>query len=79
MTKLSPRRYVGQMMGIWFLASAVGNLIAGLVGGQVDQKLEQMPKLFTATTAALVVAAILLALLAIPIRRMMQNQTEQAT
>ncbi len=80
MTKLSPRRYVGQMMGIWFLASAVGNLIAGLVGGQVDpEKLEQMPKLFTATTAALVVAAILLALLAIPIRRMMQNQTEQAT
>src|SRR5690606_4982815 len=32
MTKLSPRKYVGQMMGIWFLASALGNLIAGLVG-----------------------------------------------
>ena len=30
MTKLSPRKYVGQMMGIWFLATAVGNLIAGL-------------------------------------------------
>lgn len=27
------RKYVGQMMGIWFLASSVGNLIAGLVGG----------------------------------------------
>jgi POT family proton-dependent oligopeptide transporter len=74
MTKLSPRRYVGQMMGIWFLASAVGNLIAGLVGGHVDpNKLEQMPQLFTATTASLVVSAIALGLLAIPIRRMMQK------
>ena len=45
MTKLSPRKYVGQMMGIWFLASAVGNLIGGLVGGNVDpEKLEQMPQ-----------------------------------
>ena len=74
MTKLSPRRYVGQMMGIWFLASAVGNLIGGLVGGHVDpEKLDQMPWLFTITTASLIISAIVLALLAIPIRRMMQN------
>jgi POT family proton-dependent oligopeptide transporter len=74
MTKLSPRRYVGQMMGIWFLASALGNLIAGLVGGSVDpEKLEQTPKLFTGTTIALIVSAIVLAVLAIPISRMMKN------
>ena len=74
MTKLSPRKYVGQMMGIWFLASAVGNLIGGLVGGHVDpEKLEQMPQLFTTTTASLMIAAVVLALLAIPIRRMMAN------
>ncbi|HEX2778710.1 MAG TPA: peptide MFS transporter [Gemmatimonadaceae bacterium] len=74
MTKLSPRKYVGQMMGIWFLATSVGNLIAGLVGGHVDpEKLEQTPQLFTATTAALVGAAILLALLIVPIRRMMAS------
>ena len=74
MTKLSPRRYVGQMMGIWFLASAVGNLIGGLVGGHVDpEKLEQMPTLFTTTTISLVISAVVLALLAIPISRMMRN------
>jgi POT family proton-dependent oligopeptide transporter len=74
MTKLSPRRYVGQMMGIWFLASSLGNLIAGLVGGHVDpENLEQMPQLFTTTTISLMVAAVILALLAIPIRRMMAN------
>lgn len=78
MTKLSPRRYVGQMMGIWFLASAIGNLIGGLVGGHVDpEKLEQMPQLFTTTTISLVIAAIVLALLAIPIRKMMQSATTQ--
>lgn len=79
MTKLSPRRYVGQMMGIWFLAASIGNLVAGLVGGSVDpEKLEQTPMLFTYTTGALVVSAIILGLLAIPIARMMRNVDEQA-
>ncbi len=77
MTKLSPRRFVGQMMGVWFLATAVGNLIAGLVGGSVDpEKLEQTPILFTGTTIALVVSAIVLGLLAIPIARMMKDQPD---
>ena len=72
MTKLSPRKYVGQMMGIWFLASALGNLIGGRVGGHVDpEKLDQMPKLFTTTTISLMVAATVLLLLIVPIRRMM--------
>jgi POT family proton-dependent oligopeptide transporter len=72
MTKLSPRKYVGQMMGIWFTASALGNLVAGLVGGHVDpEKLEQMPQLFTTTTISLFASAAVLALLSIPIRRMM--------
>jgi proton-dependent oligopeptide transporter, POT family len=74
MTKLSPRKYVGQMMGIWFLATSVGNLIAGLVGGNVDpEKLEQMPKLFMGTAGALAIAAIVIALLIVPIRRMMAS------
>ncbi len=72
MTKLSPRKYVGQMMGIWFLASAVGNLIGGLVGGNVDpEKLDQMPKLFTLTTISLFAATLILAALIVPVRRMM--------
>jgi proton-dependent oligopeptide transporter, POT family len=78
MTKLSPRRYVGQMMGIWFLAASLGNLVAGLVGGSVDpEKLEQTPMLFTYTTAALVLSAIVLALLAIPISKMMNSVDEE--
>ncbi|MBU6365237.1 MAG: peptide MFS transporter [Gemmatimonadetes bacterium] len=73
MTTLSPRRYVGQMMGIWFLAASVGNLVAGLVGGHVDpSKLEQTPAVFMGTAVALFVATAVLGALIIPIRRMMQ-------
>jgi POT family proton-dependent oligopeptide transporter len=74
MTKLSPRRYVGQMMGVWFLAASLGNLVAGLVGGNVDpEQLEQAPMLFTWTAVALFASALLCALLVVPIRRMMTN------
>jgi POT family proton-dependent oligopeptide transporter len=74
MTKLAPRRYVSQMMGIWFLASALGNLIGGRVGGHVDpEKLDQMPQLFTTTTISLMVAAAVIGLLVIPIRKMMAS------
>ena len=74
MTKLSPRKYVGQMMGIWFLAASLGNLIAGLVGGNVDpEQLQEAPALFTWTAVALFAAAGVLALLTVPIRRMMGN------
>jgi POT family proton-dependent oligopeptide transporter len=77
MTKLSPRRYVGQMMGVWFLATSLGNLIAGLVGGNVNpQDLAQTPKLFTLTAASLLVAGVALAALIVPIRNMMARQTD---
>jgi POT family proton-dependent oligopeptide transporter len=79
MTKLSPRRYVGQMMGIWFLASSIGNLIGGLVGRYVDpEKLEQMPTLFSATAGALIGAAVIIGLLAIPIRKMLSEVDQHA-
>jgi proton-dependent oligopeptide transporter, POT family len=74
MTKLSPRKYVGQMMGIWFIAASLGNLIAGLVGGQVDpEALEQTPQLFVGTSVALFVSALVLALMIKPIKRMMES------
>jgi POT family proton-dependent oligopeptide transporter len=36
MTKLAPRSRVSQMMGIWFVAAALGNLFAGLMAGQIE-------------------------------------------
>jgi proton-dependent oligopeptide transporter, POT family len=78
MTKLAPRKFVGQMMGVWFMAAALGNLIAGLVGGNVDpENLEQMPILFQRTAMSLFVATLVLGLLIVPIRRMMRESTVQ--
>lgn len=74
MTKLAPRQYVGQMMGIWFLAASVGNLVAGLVGGRVDPtKLEQTPLVFSGTAIALFASTVILGVLIIPIRKMMDG------
>jgi len=36
MTKLAPESRVGQMMGVWFVAAALGNLFAGLIAGQLE-------------------------------------------
>jgi POT family proton-dependent oligopeptide transporter len=46
-TKLAPARFVGQMMGVWFLASSLGKLTAGLIAGGFDpDNLAAMPGRF---------------------------------
>lgn len=74
-TKLAPHRFVGQMMGVWFMSIALGNLVAGLIGGNVDpEKLAQMPMLFERTAIALLVGGILCGALVFPLRKMMGNR-----
>jgi POT family proton-dependent oligopeptide transporter len=47
-SRYSPKRYVGQMFGLWFLASAIGGVLAGLLGGEAtDGGLESMSPIFT--------------------------------
>src|ERR1700674_1285221 len=36
-TKLAPRGRVGEMMGVWFISIALGDLIAGLVAGHMGE------------------------------------------
>ncbi|MBM4193036.1 MAG: peptide MFS transporter [Gemmatimonadetes bacterium] len=80
MTVLAPKRYVGQMMGVWFMATALGNLIAGLVGGHIDpERLELMPQLFSRTAMSLFIMTAVFAVLIVPIRKMMRSAgTENA-
>jgi POT family proton-dependent oligopeptide transporter len=50
-TKLAPPKYVSRMMGTWFLGTAIGNTIAGLVGGQfAEAKAPEMPHIFLVMT-----------------------------
>ena len=70
-TKLSPQRFVGQMMGIWFLATALGNLFAGLVAGQFDdQAVAQMPDLFMNVVYYTVIPGVILLVVAMPIHKL---------
>ena len=46
-SKLSPPRYLGQMMGLFVLTYSMGNIVAGLLAGGFDpENVEQMPDLF---------------------------------
>ena len=64
MTKLSPALIRGQMMGLWCAAIALGNLMAGLISGEMfTNSIEHLPGLFFKCVIALLLgAAILLAL-----------------
>ena len=47
-SRYSPKRYVGQMFGLWFLASAIGGVLAGLLGGEAtDGGLSSMSPIFS--------------------------------
>jgi len=47
MTKLVPTRFVGQVLGVWFMATALGTNLAGRLSGDYDaSNLESLPALF---------------------------------
>ena len=35
-TKLAPARYVGSLMGVWFLCTAAGSFVAGQIGAVAE-------------------------------------------
>ena len=63
-SKYSPKRYMGQMFGLWFLASAIGGVLAGLLGGDAmsDGLLSIEPIFAFMIKYYLVIAVILIAL-----------------
>ncbi len=67
-SNLSPKRYVGQMMGIWFLASSLGAIIAGLLSGQAAYEgLNSMPSLFNKVAIISSIAGLVLILISKPL------------
>ncbi len=67
-TKLAPQRLVSQMMGMWFVGAALGNLIAGLVAGFI----EDLPQdqLFATVAAIVIGTGVVFLIFARPINRM---------
>jgi POT family proton-dependent oligopeptide transporter len=70
-TKLAPHQRVGQMMGIWFVGAALGNLLAGLVAG----KLESMAPTMLFSTVAMIVggAGVFACLISPGVKRLMSG------
>ena len=72
-TKLAPRRLAGQMMGIWFLATSLGNLIAGLFAGEVIQDASQMSGRYLQIVLMALGVGGLLFVFSKPIKRLMKD------
>jgi len=71
MTKLAPRKLAGQMMGVWFLAAAMGNFIGGMIAGLFESF--PLPLLFGAIFVTTLVATAVMLLLVKPVRSLMSG------
>ncbi len=72
-TKLAPTRYVSQLMGMWFLGTAIGNLAAGQIGGHIGSDVHTMPTEFLHMTMYGVGCGLLMLLFGPLLRRWMGN------
>lgn len=76
-TKLAPPRYLSQMMGTWFMADALGSVLAGLAAGRFDPKdLHEMPSLFMQVVYITMGLGILFVIFARPIRKRLIGDIE---
>jgi proton-dependent oligopeptide transporter, POT family len=71
MTKLAPQRAVGMVMGVWFLATSVGNFI----GGQIASVYEKfpLPVLFGLVAAFCLLLALILLFLIRPMKQLSEG------
>jgi len=69
MTKLAPARVTGQMLGVWFLASSVGNFVGGSIAGLFEKM--ALPSLFGAVAAVTGAFTLLAFVIARPVKKLM--------
>ena len=71
-TKLSPAKLVGIMMGVWFLASSFGSKLAGYLSGFfVADNPSTLVRLYGGIAVGLLIATGILAALIPTLRRLM--------
>ncbi|HYT32356.1 MAG TPA: hypothetical protein VEO37_07180, partial [Thermoanaerobaculia bacterium] len=69
-----PKRLVGQMMGTWFMGTALGNLIAGLAAGEFQGM--GVAELFSSVAKVTGAAGVVLLLFSRTLRRLMGGEEE---
>lgn len=71
-TKLAPKKYYSQLMGLWFVAASLGNLIAGRFAGNFNaENVQQMPDLFLRVCLFGVGLGVIFIVFSKPLRRWM--------
>jgi POT family proton-dependent oligopeptide transporter len=71
-SKLAPTRVTGLMMGGWFLSTAIGNKMAGVVGG-LWERVDSLETIFWINAVSAFAAALLIVLMVPWIRRVMDE------
>lgn len=78
MTQLAPEQLRGQIMGLWCTTIAIGNLFAGLIGGEIlSQSFSEMAGLLYRYAGVLLIGAVLLFILSFPMQKIMAKTTIQ--
>lgn len=71
-TKLAPRKYYSQMMGLWFVAASLGNLISGVFAGNFKpDAVNDMPGLFMQVCLISLGVGLIMAVFSNPIKKWM--------
>jgi POT family proton-dependent oligopeptide transporter len=71
-SKLTPKRFVGQMMGMFFLSISLGNLAAGLIAGEFNaDNLAAMPGQYLRIVYFSVGLGVVLLILSKPVKKLM--------
>lgn len=69
-SKLSPRRFSGQMMGVFVLTYSIGNIISGLLAGNFDpNNVEELPNLYLQIALFSIGIGIIIALISLKAKR----------
>ena len=71
MTKLAPARAIGMIMGVWFLATSVGNFIGGRIASVYESF--PLPTLFGLVAAFCFALAVILLFLIKPMKRLSEG------
>ena len=70
-TKLAPQGRVGQMMGVWFIGTALGNLFAGLAASRLETLAPA--DLFLNVALTIAIAGVIALVLFVPVKRLIGN------
>ena len=71
MTKLAPARAMGMVMGVWFLATSVGNFIGGRLASVYESF--PLPALFGIVAGFCIVLSVILLFLIKPMKNLSEG------